>query len=62
MEEGLMAISAAREGNALERYTVEIRSLWGDGKDPQLPYRVKGLLEKLLASTSLSLFYRDLLQ
>ncbi len=47
-----MAISAAREGNALERYTAEIRSLWGDGKDPQLPYRVKGLLEKLLASTS----------
>ena len=28
-----------------------MRAVWGDGKDPQLPYKVKGLLEKLLSST-----------
>lgn len=47
-----MAVSALKEGNSLERYIGEIRSLWGDGKDPQLPFRVKSLMEKLLASTS----------
>jgi len=47
-----MAFSAPREGSSLERYISGVRSVWGDGKDSQLPYRVKGLLEKLLASTS----------
>ena len=47
-----MAFSAPRESSSLERYISGVRSVWGDGKDSQLPYRVKGLLEKLLASTS----------
>lgn len=47
-----MAISALREGNSLERYIGEIRSIWGDGKDPELPFKVKSLMEKLLLSTS----------
>lgn len=47
-----MAIHAATEGNSLDRYIREIRAIWGNGKDPQLPSRVKSLMEKLLASTS----------
>ncbi len=47
-----MATSAVTEGASLERYITEVRSLWSDGKDPELPFKVKGLLEKLLASTS----------
>lgn len=47
-----MATSAVTEGDSLERFITEIHSLWGDGKDPEFPYKVKGLLEKLLISTS----------
>ena len=47
-----MAISALREGNSLQRYIGEIRSVWGDGKDPQLPFKVKSLMETFLATTS----------
>jgi hypothetical protein len=47
-----MAISALREGSSLERYIEEVRAIWGDGKDPQLPFRVRSLMEKMLVSTS----------
>jgi hypothetical protein len=47
-----MAISAAKTSSSLERYIQEIRSIWGDGKDPQLPFRVKELMERLFASTN----------
>lgn len=47
-----MAISAVNKSDSLESYLGEIRSIWGDGKDPQLPFKVKSLMEKLLASTS----------
>lgn len=47
-----MALSALTEGNSFERYIGEIHSIWGDGKDPHLPFKVKSLMEKLLASTS----------
>ena len=46
-----MAVSVKNEANSLQRYIEEVCSIWGDGKDPQLPFRVKILLEKLLAST-----------
>lgn len=46
-----MAISEAKASNSFDRYIEQIRSLWGDGKDPQLPFRVKALMEKLLHST-----------
>jgi len=46
-----MAIGAVSESSSFERYIAEIRSFWGDGKDPQLPFRVKLLMEKLLVST-----------
>jgi hypothetical protein len=38
--------------DSLQKYLTEIRSIWGDGKDPQLPFRAKGQLEKLLTSTN----------
>jgi len=44
-----MAINT-KEESSLERYIAEVRSIWGDGKDPELPYKVKGLLEELLTS------------
>lgn len=47
-----MANSTLEEGSSLKSYITEVRSVWGDGKDPQLPHKVKGLLEKLLISTS----------
>ncbi len=47
-----MATHAATQSNSLERYIAEIRALWGDGRDPRLPFQVKALMEKLLASTS----------
>ena len=46
-----MALSALTEGDSFGRYIGEIRSTWGDGKDPLLPFKVKSLMEKLLAST-----------
>ena len=47
-----MAVQEQRADNAFDRYIAEVRAVWGDGKDPQLPYKVAGLMEKLFASTS----------
>lgn len=47
-----MAVSAQRAGNSFERYIAEVRAVWGDGKDPDLPFKVKALMEKMLASTT----------
>lgn len=47
-----MAISATKPMNSLERYIEEIRSIWGDGKDSRLPFKVKALMENMLATTS----------
>ena len=37
--------------DSLTRYIAEVRSIWGDGKDPQLPHKLKALVEQLLKST-----------
>lgn len=47
-----MAINAASHGSSFEGYIEEIRSVWRDEKDPDLPFKVKASMEKLLASTS----------
>ncbi len=47
-----MAINVATESSSLERYIGEICAVWGNGKDPQLPFKVKSLMEKFLATTS----------
>lgn len=36
---------------SLQNYISAIRSVWGDGKSPDLPFRVKALMEKLFAAT-----------
>lgn len=47
-----MAINAASRGSSFDRYIEEIRAVWGDGQDPDLPFKVKASMERLLASTS----------
>lgn len=42
----------AEAKSSLQQYVAEVRSLWGDGKDPELPHKVKGLMEKLLTTAS----------
>jgi predicted metal-dependent enzyme (double-stranded beta helix superfamily) len=46
-----MAIQEQRAHNSLGKYIAEVRAVWGDGKDPQLPFKVQALMEKLFAST-----------
>ena len=47
-----MAVSAKRLENSFERYIAEVRSIWGDGKNPELPFKVKALMENMLAATT----------
>src|ERR671924_1829704 len=46
-----MAVQEQRANDSLEKYIAEVRAIWGDGKDPQLPFKVAALMEKLFAST-----------
>ena len=46
-----MATNSATQRNSLERYIDEIRSLWGDGKQPELPLMVQACMERLFALT-----------
>ena len=47
-----MAIQERTGESSFDRYIAEVRAVWGDGKDAQLPYKVAALMEKLFASTS----------
>ena len=47
-----MAVQERTGETSLDRYISEVRAAWGDGKDPQLPFKVAALMEKLFASTS----------
>ncbi|TAK06986.1 hypothetical protein EPO44_04695 [bacterium] len=47
-----MAFDPMKEESSLERYIADVRSVWGDGNNPQLPFKVKALMEKLLTSTN----------
>ena len=47
-----MAVQEQGSSSTLERYIAEVRSVWGDGQDPQLPFKVAALMKKLFASTS----------
>ena len=47
-----MAVQERKAENTFDRYIAEVRAVWGDGKDPQLPHKVAALMEKLFASTS----------
>jgi predicted metal-dependent enzyme (double-stranded beta helix superfamily) len=46
-----MAVQEREAGSTLERYLEELRDIWGDGRDPQLPFKVQAAMEKLFAST-----------
>jgi hypothetical protein len=46
-----MAVQEQKANNTLDQYIAEVRAIWGDGKDPQLPFKVAALMEKLFAST-----------
>ena len=37
-----MAVQERKAENSFDRYIAEVRAVWGDGKDPQLPYKVAG--------------------
>lgn len=45
-----MSIDSKKEESSLDRFVTQVRSIWSDGKDPELPFKVKELLEKLLVS------------
>lgn len=47
-----MAVQEKKASNTFDQYIAEIRSIWGDGKDPELAFKVTALMEKLFASTS----------
>lgn len=47
-----MAVQERRAENSLDRFIAGVRAAWGDGTDPQLPFRVAELMERLFASTS----------
>ena len=46
-----MSVQEQHGNTSLDRYLAEIRSIWGDGQDPQLPFRVAALMQKLFADT-----------
>ena len=47
-----MAIQEQKTEGSLDRYIKGLRDVWSDGKDPQLPFKVAALMEKLFASTT----------
>ena len=47
-----MAVQERKAESSFDRYIAEVRAVWGDGKDPQLPDKIAALMEKLFASTS----------
>ena len=46
-----MKAVAQGQDNSFDRYISEVRAVWGNGKDPQLAFKVKPLLENLLTTT-----------
>ena len=46
-----MALDPATTGHTFDRYIEEIRSLWRDSQDAELPFRVKSAMERMFAST-----------
>lgn len=47
-----MAVQERKAESSFDRYIAEVRAVWGDGKDPQLPHKIAALMEKLFAGTS----------
>jgi hypothetical protein len=47
-----METAAAAVQSSFKSYIDRVRSVWGDGKDPELPLKVKAFLEGLLRTAS----------
>jgi hypothetical protein len=47
-----MAVQEQSANNTLEKYIAQVRAVWGDGTDPQLPFKVAAMMERLFTSTS----------
>ena len=37
--------------SSLDRFIEETRKAWGNGKNPELPYRIRGAMERMIART-----------
>lgn len=46
-----MALDPARASTTFDRYIEELRALWKDSNDANLPFKVKAAMERMLAST-----------
>ncbi len=46
-----MTLTTGAESTTLDRFIEEVRGAWGDGRDPALPFRVKALMERLIAAS-----------
>ncbi len=46
-----MSANSTINENSFQRYISGIRSVWSDVNDPELPFKVKALMEGLLAET-----------
>jgi hypothetical protein len=47
-----MAVQERKVESTLDQYIAEVRALWGDGQDPELPFKVQAAMKKLFASTT----------
>lgn len=47
-----MALDPATTSTTFDRYIEELRALWKDSNDANLPFKVKAAMERMLASTS----------
>lgn len=46
-----MAVMREAVSPSLDRFIEETRQAWGNGKSPQLPYQIRGALERMIAAT-----------
>jgi hypothetical protein len=46
-----MSTESATQANSFQRYISAVRAVWTDVQDPELPMKVKGLMEELLTTT-----------
>ena len=46
-----MAVMREAVSSSLDRFIEETRRAWGNGKNPELPYRIRGAMERMIAAT-----------
>lgn len=45
-----MTVTGQVVSSSLDRFIEEVRLAWGHGKNPELPYRVRGAMERMIAA------------